>query len=235
MKAALYVALGAASILAPAVHAAEITGTTIDLGYSTVSNTDLSKTHIGLASEIGFNRNLALQLDIGAYDFETSNDNGFSFGAHAIYHVSPAASVGAFVALDSMSGDHEQFVGIEAGYEVASFSGEAYASTGGSNGVDADVIGLGAAYRLTPELGLTGSIDHAELENAASLTSYALGVTYTPNETLSLYAEAGNLNADVFGARGDESFFGFGARIALGSDRGATFDRRGIFEFIPGF
>jgi hypothetical protein len=234
VKSTVAAALGAAILVAGSAQAAEVTGTTLDLGYSTVSSTNLSKLGFGAAIEVGITPGFALQFDIGAYDFEALNDNGYSLGAHAIVHVGPATSLGVFAALDNAAGTNEEFLGVEAAHEFALVEGQAYFAKGGSAGVDADVFGLGLSYGLTPQFGVTGSIDRAKLDNNATLTSYALGVTYAPVDSVSLYAEVGSLRASALGLAGNEGFVGVGAKFDLGSDRGATFDRRGIFEFIPG-
>jgi hypothetical protein len=50
-------------------------------------------------------------------------------------------------------------------------------------------------------------------------------------ERLVLSAEVGQADANGVGS---ESYFGFGARMTFGADRGTTFARRGLVNFVPG-
>ncbi len=217
-------------------QAAELTGGSIDLGYSAFTDdSDFSRVALRGQAEIGFSRSIAMQVDLGAYDFDTFNDTGYNFALHGIYHVNDAVSLGGFYSRDDIADGDGDIFGLEAGFDLSTnVAAEAYASTGDSEGVDLDLFGFDIAYGVTDAFEVNAGIDYAEVEGGADLTRYSLGVEFQTETAGNYYAELGSLDASFGGLSGSEAYIGVGVRIDFGAERGATFGQRSFLDIIPG-
>ncbi len=234
MKTILLSALGALAF-AQNASAVEVTGGTVELGYSSFTDdSSLSSTQITGGIEVGFSRTFAMQFDLGFYNFNEVGETGRNMTMHSVFHVSETASLGAFVGNDDFAGDNDTFYGVEGGFEFTGLDAEIYLAGGDYSGVSTEMIGLDLNHSFDNGVGLTGKIDHASFDGGIDLTRYSVGVDYDLSPTSVLYGELGSLNASAFGLSGSENFVGIGARVNFGASRGVTFQRRGLLDIIPG-
>jgi len=229
------VALGAVVLFAQDAGAVEVTGSTVDLSYSTFfDDTDVSRFALGGQVEVGFTRNFSLQFDAAYYDLNAVNDSGRTLGVHAIYHFSEEGSLGAFWGNDDISGSDVDFYGLEGGYEFNSVDAEVYFATCDTAGVDGTIIGADPYGEIGNGFGLGAGIDHGNFDGGVDVTRFNVMVDYAATRNTSVYLEIGSLDVNAFGLSGSEGFIGFGARFDFGAERGATFGRRGLLELLPG-
>lgn len=225
----------AAMGLAHGALAVEVTGGTAEIGYSTfTSNSNVSRTFGAGGLEVGFTRAFSLQFDLAFYGFNAVNDTGRSATIHSIYHVNDTTSLGFFIGNDDVSGIDANFYGIEGGFELETLDAELYLASGDDNGISGSLMGVSLKHDLGNSFGLTGQLDHADFNGGIDFTRFSVGVSYDLSPTAVLYGEVGSLSASALGLSGSESFIGIGARINFGADRGVTFKRRGLLEFLPG-
>lgn len=236
MKHAALAAVGVFLVVAQQAQAAELTGGSLDLGYSGFfDDTDVSKTSLRGQAELGFTRNFALQLDLGYYDLNALDDSGTNIALHGIYHVNETVSLGAFYGQDSLNSVDADYLGIEGGFEIGeSVATEVYLAAVDDNGIDGTLFGLELSNGLNEQIDLTAGVEHATYDNDLDLTRLSLGMDYSAGGPTKFYAEIGSLNADVLGLSGSEAFFNLGIRLDFGAKRGATFGQRGLLDLIPG-
>jgi len=218
-------------------QAVELTGGSLDLGYSAyVDDTDFSRLALRGQAEIGFNRNFALQIDAGGYNFNLLDETGTNIGLHAIYHVNDTVSFGAFYSRDDVSIIDADTYGLEAGFELSNqVSAEVYVATGDLQGADTTAFGLELSLAAGDRFELGLDVDHLDLESAADGTRLSIGVEYQFADQANVYAQFGNEEANLGSLGGSEPFFGVGLRIDFGAARGATFGQRGLLELVTGF
>ena len=236
MKKTITIGLCALFMNAPNIHAAEFTGGSADFGYSAfLDDTDVSRLALRGQAELGFDQNFAMQMDIGTYNFGFINDSGTNIGLHAIYHVNHATSLGVFYARDNLAGGNGDVFGVEAGFDFSNTTaGEAYFSTGDSQGIDANIYGFDLAHYISDAFQLRAGVDFVDSDLGFDLTRWAFGVEYQSIGPANYYAELGSLDANALGLAGSEAFLGFGVRLDFGMDRGATFGQRGLLDLLPG-
>lgn len=216
--------------------AAELTGGSIDLGYSAFTDdTDVSRTALRGQAELGFNRHFGLQLDLGSYNFDAQDETGTNVSLHGTFHLNETTSFGAFYTRDDIGSGDADFFGVEAGFDFSNAVGaEVYFSTGDDNGVDGDVFGFDLAYNVNDQIALNAGFDRASFDLGADLTRLSVGVEYQTPGFANYYAEFGNVDANLMGLGGSESYIGLGVRLDFGADRGATFGQRGLLDILPG-
>ncbi len=234
MKHTILMAVAAMG-LAHGALAVEVTGGTVEIGYSSLNGgSNLSRTLAAGGIEVGFTRAFALQFDLSVYGLDALNDTGRTAALHAVYHVNDATSLGFFAGNEDISGFDANFVGIEGGFEFNSLDLEVYLASEDDNGTNGSLFGMNLHHDFGNNFGITGKIDRINLSGGVDLTSYSVGVDYNLGENSVLYGEIGSLNANALGLSGSESFVGIGARINFGAARGVTFRRRGLLEMLPG-
>ena len=186
------------------------------------------------AFEVGFNKLIATQLDLGTHKFGGTNFSGNSIALHGILHSSETLSFGAFVGRDSLESADREFAGLEVGFEADSFDIEGYYLNKIDNQESFDVLGVSGNYHLSDTFALTGSLESGDIGSSFSMKRYALGMRYMVSTGVTLTADIGASEAESFGVRGSETFVGVGAEFTFGAARGATFGKRSLFEVIPG-
>jgi len=236
MKIKMAGALCAFAALSSGSYAAELTGGSVDLGYSAFTdNSDFARTALRGQAELGFNRNWAAQLDLGSYSFDTLGDTGTNVTLHGIFHVNDQVSLGAFYSRDDLQGGDADSIGVEAGFDLnENVAAEIYLSTGDNNGIDGNIIGFDLGYNVPDQWELSVGMDRASFDFGVDLTRLSLGAEYQTQGPTNIYAEFGSLDANAFGLGGSEPYVGVGVRLDFGADRGATFGQRGLLDMIPG-
>jgi hypothetical protein len=227
-----------AALFASPVAAFEMTGGTVSLSYSQLTeDSSLDRTDLGGSVEFGFSRNISAQVDLGFTDFGASGLSLTSFALHGIWHASEASSVGLFLGRDDADLDgadaSQDYIGVEVGYGSGAFGAEAHFAYADADGGSGTAAGLALDYAVSPTIGIGGTIDRLNVEGA-DLTTFALRGSYAFTPQTQVYAEVGNTSADAGGVSEDSAFIGLGAEFSFGAARGATFDRRSLLGSIPG-
>ncbi|UWR24130.1 porin [Sulfitobacter sp. S190] len=229
---------GALLLSATAAHAVEVTGGSIKLGFSAFTeDTSVNALSIEGSIEAAFNRSFSVQADLGFHDFGETDVDSHNLSLHAIYHVNDTTSFGAFYTAEDIEGADLDLFGVEAGYEMDRLEFEGYFGTGDfddASDVDGDIFGASARYEFENGLGLTGSFDSFDVDNAFDLTRVAIKLDLDVTDQVNLYLEVGSADIDVDGISASETFVGLGGKIAFGAERGATFEQRGISRLLPG-
>ncbi|MGJ8545012.1 MAG: porin [Sulfitobacter sp.] len=227
-------AFGAAMLVAGSAGAVEVTGGSVQLSYSGFTE-DTSVSRLGLEGsvELGFNRNMAVQVDLGHSRLNESDAGITTYGLHGIYHVNDATSVGLFYAVDDTSDGNSDFYGVEVGHESGLMDFEGYLARADGGGATADVVGVSARYEMANTVGITGAYDYIDLDGVdLSKLSLRLDRDVAPN--VNLYVEVGSAKVAGQGLSGSEPFVGLGGKYTFGAERGATFDARGLARLLPG-
>lgn len=230
-KSFIAAALAAALISHP-VLAGEVTGGSIGIDYSAFTEDSygtIDKTSLSGSLEYGFDRNVAVQGDLALTKFGLSEFDANNVTLHGIYHIDEATSLGAFIGRDTVESEGLTFYGLEAGHEVGQFAGETYIAYGEESGVDGTIFGLSGLYKANDALGLGMSYDRLDIEDADA-HRVALEAEYRMQSVV-LTAQLGQAEIEDTGS---ETFFGIGARMTFGAERGATFGKRGLIELLPG-
>jgi hypothetical protein len=228
-----------------AASAQEFVGGDITLGYSgftervpTTGGLERpSEIFLAFSGEIGMTRAFSIQGDLGIHNFNVASDTAVNLGVHAIFHASDVASFGAFVGHEEFLGSSSNYYGIEGGFEAGTFSAEAYYSRVDEGSIDADLYGLSADFDLSSQFGIGVGIDRLADNGPIDVSRYALSTDYQLDPATRIYAEVGAVEVDgaFFGlGSASESFFGVGIEYNLGGSRGATFQRRGLADLLPG-
>tara|TARA_R110002049_G_scaffold23545_2_gene83233 strand:+ start:44542 stop:45258 length:717 start_codon:yes stop_codon:yes gene_type:complete len=229
----LFLAAGALLVSQPA-HAVEITGGSVGLSYSAFAdNTDFSRLGLDGSVELGFNRNLSVQADLGYSDFNASGLDSKSLGLHGIYHMDDATSFGAFYTMEDTGGDDVDIFGLEAGYETGVWDFEGYLANADGATDDATMVGIMGRFELADGLGITGSYDRLDM-NGGDLSRTALRLDRDVAPNANMFVEVGAARASAAGMSNSEAFVGFGGKISFGADRGATFSARDTARLLPG-
>ena len=234
MKTLTHALIGATIALAPAAQAAEITGGSVQLSYSSFTeDSSVRRTGIEGSMEIGFNQNFSTQIDLGHQRFNESDEDTTTLAVHGIYHLNDVTSFGAFYAIEDSSDGSFDYYGVEAGHEVGQFDLEGFLARADADAVDADVFGVSARYDLGNTFGVTGSYEYIDISDV-DLSTTTVRLDRDVAENVNLYLEVGSARANAGGLSGSETFVGLGGKISFGAERGATFDGRGLARLLPG-
>lgn len=230
-----YFVMGALGVMAfsQGAQAVEITGGSVDAGYSVLDDTDFSNAYLTGALEVGFTRTVAVQLDLGVHEFGTAS-TGRNLAIHSVFHLGETTSLGAFISNDDIDGNDLTYYGVEGGFELPGLDAEVYLATGDDNGSSVNLFGVNLHHATSSDFGITGKIDRASFDSGVDLTRLSVGMDYSITQDSVLYGEIGTLNADAFGLSGSQAYIGIGARMNFGAARGVTFKRRGLLDMMPG-
>lgn len=228
---------------ATAAHAFEVTGGSVSLGYSGLTDGDLNdfnKTTLGGSLEFGVSQAFSLQGDLSLSKFGMTEDaaavlgvskiDSRSLGMHAIYHASENTSVGAFLGTDRIESTDLNFIGVEAGHQMGQFGLEGYLSRGKLEGITGTVLGLEGNYAVGEYTTLGLRYDNIDIEGFDSSRLSLTGeIGATPG--FAVTGEIGNADLEDIGS---ELFMGIGVRVNFGAKRGATFRDRSVANLLPG-
>lgn len=219
---------------ATTAQAVEVTGGSVGLSYSAFADeTDLNQWGLEGSMELGFNRNLSLQIDAAYRDFDFTNIDSTLLGLHGIYHMNEATSLGVFYTLEDIEGEEADIYGLEAGYEVQQWQFEGYIANVDTDLGDATLGGIKARYEMQEGFGLTGSYERSD-DDTGDLSRFAIRLDRDVSVNTNLFLEVGSAKAEAGGVKISEPFVGLGGEIAFGADRGTTFEQRGLTRLIPG-
>lgn len=227
----------AVALTAAPVLAGEFTGGDIDLSYSAFTDdTDYAKAQLDGSFEYGINRSFGVQVDGAAAAFGFIDETGSNVTLHGIWHTGTAGSAGIFVGSDRIDGESTEFYGLEYGMDVGGgFGVEGYAAFAEDHGEDGALYGIKGEYAFANTgFSVAGTLDYLDLDSGISATKLGVTGNYALSPTGSIYAEVGNVNLDIGPIDDNEAYVGVGARIHFGAARGATFDRRGLIQLLPG-
>jgi hypothetical protein len=212
-----------------------VTGGELSIGHSVfVDDTDFARSSLEGSVELGFSKNIGVQVDAGLSNFDAISETSTAFAVHGIYHFNDSTSAGVFVGTEELASESNTFYGAEIGTEFTQGDVEGYFQFGEDSGVDVTVIGVSGSYQLNDTFALGASFDYVEFDGGVDLTRVGVRGDFAVGQQTDLYAEAGSLSADAFGLSDSEAFVGVGAEFNFGAERGATFGRRGFARLLPG-
>lgn len=217
---------------APA-QAFEITGGSVELGYSGFTGNllkKLDKTTLAGRIEVGFSPAFSMQADLGFMNFGFSDEEAHNIGLHGIYHASDITSLGMYLGQDRLDGDSLSIAGVEVGHQAGALGLEGYLTYAKDSTEDGIVFGARADWDFSDVAGIGLRYDSADL-GGADVSRVALTGQYTLTSGLTLTGELGS--AEIAGS-GSEPFFGIGAKMTFGAERGATFADRSVLNLLPG-
>ncbi|MGR3713371.1 MAG: hypothetical protein ACU0A6_09655 [Shimia sp.] len=240
MKSLLTAAALATAFSASFASAAEITGGKVNLTYSRFTDSPggatLSKTSLDASTEIGFNKNIGMQVDLGTQAYGASGLTGYNLALHGQYHLNDKATLGAFVGQDTLSSANASFTGLEFGIENNSMSFQAFAMSDLESDSSAKLVGLHADYDINGFWQVTGNLVSGNYGGSdANLSLYSIGVRYETGNNFALTADLGAARGDAFGVSSTETFLALGGELTFGAERGTTFGKRSLISTIPGF
>jgi len=227
--------LGVSLTVAQTANAVEVTGGSINLYYSGFTDeTDVSNFGIEGSMEIGFTQAFSAQLDLSHNDFGATNIGVGGYGAHAIWHLDPATSFGAYYGREDFEGADLDNYGVEAGYETAAWEFEGYLGRLDDGGNKSTAFGVSGRYLFQNDLGLTGYYDDAGLGDEVDISRVGIKLDRDVAPNLNLFLEVGSGRLEASGASISEPYLGIGGKLVFGAERGATFEQRGLARILPG-
>ena len=223
------------ALSAVSASAQQITGGEASITYSAFSdNTDLSATSLDASIEVGFRREIGLQLDMGSRSFNTSDETAQNYVLHGIYNTSESVSLGAFYGVDRFNGETIDIYGFEVGAEMGALDLEAYWARGDIDGDTGDGFGVAGRTELAGGTSLGLRYETVDLGGVLELSNLAVEADYAVSDTVSLNTSFGTAEFDYSGTTIDEPFFAIGATFTFGAERGTTFGKRSVFSTLPG-
>lgn len=215
-------------------HAQQVTGGSIELSYSAFNDdTDVNRTSLEGSIELGFNRNIAMQFDLGFHGFGAIDDNSTNFTVHGIYHANDRVSLGLFAGVEDFVGESESFLGLEAGVEASKFGGEIYLADFDVGTESVQLYGLHTELEVSESVSIGLDYDRID-DDFVTFDSLKLSADYSFGQGAAAFAEIGSGEVGIGDLSASEAFFGLGLRFNFGADRGATFDRRSLGGVFPG-
>ena len=227
-----FIAALSAAVFAQSATAGEVTGGAIGLDYSAFSEDgagSVDKQTLWGSIEYGFSRAFSVQGDLALSKFGATDLDARNITLHGIYHIDDETSLGAFIGHDSVESEGLTFYGAEVGGEFGALDVESYVAYGEGDTDNSTLFGLSGMYNASETFGFGMNYDLVDSDED-DISTIALTSEYRM-ERFVLSAEIGQ--ADVDGS-GSASYFGLGARMTFGAERGTTFSRRGVVDFVPG-
>ncbi|ROU02778.1 hypothetical protein [Histidinibacterium lentulum] len=228
-------------VASPAL-AVDVTGGSVTLSYSglveEVTNrdgdrADAERRSLSGSAEVELGRIFAVQGDLAFHGYGLDDAGGQSLALHGIVHAMPELSIGLFAGIESLDGRDADFAGIEAVYDFAQGTAEAFYASGQYGGSDGHAMGISGEYYANHWLSFTASAASADFGGRLEVGRAAVGARVALG-AVDLTAEYGR--ADVgFGRFGDDgAFASLGATYTFGFKGGATFEGRSLGALLPG-
>lgn len=171
--------------------------------------------------------------DLSFYALDGDDVRGLTL--HVIYDGLDVATLGAFYARETIDGEAADTIGLEAARSFGALDAQGYVAFSEDDAVDVRLFGLDGRVDLSSSLSLTGQADLLDGDGGA-FSRVAVGGEYRLASGPAFYAEVGRLgSSDDDLGDSSNTFFGIGARIAIGPRGGTTFDPRGAVETLSGF
>lgn len=227
--------------LAPVVsNAADLTGGSVELGYSNITNANYGYTpeskSVSGSAEIGFGNGFAVQGDLGYTDFGRDFSYGKTIALHAIYHPTKTTAFGAFYGRLYAGDEGINYYGLEAGFGVNRFWGEGYFSHAelpsyAPYNFNLDMYGVSGRYALNDRIELKAAFDGLDVFYMKS-HHVGLGIDYRLNDHFALTGNVGRVYVD---GNGSTDYVGIGAKFTFGPNKRATFRQRSLLDYGFGF
>lgn len=186
--------------------------------------------------EFGVMGTFGVAADLSFYDFE-EGDSVRNITLHVLYDAFAFGTVGGFYARDSEEGfDPSNVFGVEGGTSFGQAGVEAYLGFGERNDEGFTIFGFDGAYDVTPAISITASGAAVDIDGGG-LSRLSVGGEYRFGDRgPAVYAEVGRVSVGEDTGLGESrGFIGFGGRIAIGPNRGTTFESRGLNEVLGSF
>ena len=196
---------------------------------------DIAQTTYRGSLEFGVFGGFGIAADLSFYNF--GDDDKVRDGTlHFLYDAMAVATVGGFYSHESYDDGSTDSFGFEAERNMGSAGIEGYLGFADDQGTDYRFAGIDASYEVTPNISVLGSAALID-GNEVGSSRLSIGGEYRFGDGPAVYAQVGRINIDFDGAAEDsnETFVGVGARIAVGPNRGTTFESRGLSEALSGF
>ncbi|MBV0914061.1 hypothetical protein [Anianabacter salinae] len=205
------------------------------LGYSfDAGNASRNKREIGVAGEFraqGFGG----QADYTNYRLGGTGTSADGYGLHLNFSPSLGTAVGGFYAHDTgTTFGSISYYGAEAQIGVAQGSVETHigiAQFGAGNGT---LYGLRGDYATPQGVNVYATADHVGL-TGAYVNRFGIGGGVTLADRFDLSAEIGSASVNSGGATTSSAYIGLQGSVTFGAGKGATFERRGLLNRLPGF
>ncbi|WP_141693054.1 porin [Thioclava sp. SK-1] len=232
-KIAILASLSALALSTP-VLAADVTGASLDFSHYNFADADArdsGRSTLGGQMVIGFTPQFSVQGDAGIRHFRDGDWNDASWGLHAIYNAYDMATVGVFAGYEEVDGREVDSIGLEYGtsYNGADIQA-AWTNYDGHDGlIDGNIYNVSASMPLNSELSVGGRADFLDLNGGRNSRRIGATGTYSLAGGYDLNGELGLIDDNGDDA---EPYIGLGVSTKFGN--GATFNRRGLAEFLPG-
>jgi hypothetical protein len=174
-----------------------------------------------VAGAVGVGANLAYH---GIRGF---NRDGRNVTVHGLYDTG-LVQAGLFYGRDSIETVDGDMLGLEA---ATDFGGARVDGALGLYDLEGDSGQMLSARGSYDFGGVEGEAFFGRLTGDLDATRISLGGAYALNFGPSVFAELGRVGGDG----GSGNYISVGARIAIGPNRGTTFENRGVLEILPGF
>jgi hypothetical protein len=223
--------------VAGAASAQEFRGGEIAVEVLTFADDDdLASTSYRGAMEFGVFGDFGAAADLSFQNF--GDDEGVrSFTLHGLYDLFGIATTGAFISRDSNDSGAALAYGLEAGRSLGGADVQGFVAFVDGEDANYRVLGAEGSYDLTSSISLNGSVT-ALGGDGGGFSRFALGGEYRfGGSGPAVFAELGRRSVDdaTAGLGATSNYIGIGARLAIGPNRGTTFDGRGLSELVSGF
>lgn len=214
--------LKTAALIAAAspVFAQEFTGGELGFEYNQLTDDgEIDGTNYYAGAEVAFSRDFSIGLNVANLDFVGEDTRAT---LHGIYHLNDTSSVGLFVA----GGDNDTTsVGVEGGMEL--FGGDIGGYIGQISLDDESALAIGLSSNTPIGANFTFFTDFDIVaDEQVAVSTNEIGIEYNIAGGPDLFAQYGRIDLDTTGGDGSTDYFGVGARIEFGAERGTTFEAR---------
>jgi hypothetical protein len=234
MKSLLW-SLGCVLAISTQASAQQFNAADIDLSYAAFNDTDdLNATKLRGSLEIGFTRAFAWQFDLMTSGRDGSSEalDGQNLTLHPIWHYTDNTSFGVFISQDELADTSATGFGFEFGWEERDRKIEAYIGLADDGTENITLIGANGEWDLTYAWSIGGSIEYADFETDASISTLTVRGMYDFGQGGGLYAGLGQVSADNAAGSDDDTFLQIGATFHFGRERGTTFGERGLLGLL---
>ena len=201
--------------------AQQFTGGELGFEYNqSFEDSDIDGTSYFAGVEMAINREFSFGLDLADID---GADVSTQATLHGMYHLNDISTVGAYY---SYKDEDASGFGIEGGIEI--WGGDISGHIGRVSVGDESVFVFGfdsnnqiadSSFSLFSDFDLVS-------DDEVAVSTNELGVEYNFPAGADVYALYGQASAFTDGASGSTDYYGIGARIRFGAERGTTFSAR---------
>lgn len=185
--------------------------------------------------EFGVFGGFGVAADLSFYNFG-DDEKERDVTLHVLYDAMAFATVGGFYSNESYEDGSIDSFGVEAGRSMGSAGVEGYLGFANDEDSSYRFLGVDGTYDLSRNISVIGGLSVINGDEVGS-SRLSIGGEYRFGDGPAVYAQIGRMNIDFNDLAEDqnETFIGLGARIAIGPNRGTTFEARGLTEALSGF